>query len=380
MQAPEQSSANTYYTCPMHPDIQSDKPGTCPICHMDLVPATRAVDSSSNDLLLSDQQIQLANIKTDTINVGAFGSRQILPATLNFDLTKSLTVSARAMGRIEKLYIKTIGDSIRKGAPLYELYSEELNNAKQEYLLAIERKKIFTGEQLIDLEQLLLSARNKLQLWGLSNQQINALATSGKSTLTTTIYSPASGYLTDLRLKEGDYAMEGGAILTISDLSSLWAEAQVFTSQLSGIHPKSEATVQLPDFPGKSFRGSISFINPEIDPSSRIHLLRVVVPNKSQELRPGMAALVVLKEPIRKSMMLPIDAVIRERRGATVWVSTGKNTFQSRMVRTGIESEGFIEILSGLTVGEIVVISGTYLLQSEYVFKHGSDPMSGHQH
>lgn len=371
---------DTYYTCSMDPQVVEYKPGKCPICKMDLTPVKKKNGESKDELQLSEQQIQLGNIQTDTIRNGTIGDQLVLTATLNFDQMRASSMSSRVMGRVEKLYYKNLGDYVRKGLPLYDLYSEELNNAKQEYLLALDKKKAFTSETVIDFDQLIESARNKLLLWGLNEVQINELVKSKKATPVTTFYSSAGGYITQLDIREGDYVMEGGTIVKLADLSTLWAEAQVYTSQLAELNSNSIATVQLPDFDNKEIKGRIEFVNPEINPDTRINLIRVSIPNPGNQLKPGMPAYVLLKSPQRQSLTLPVDAVIRDGKGATVWIQTGKNTFKSMMVQTGIESGDRIEIKSGLKEGDVVVLTGAYLLHSEYVFKKGADPMAGHNH
>lgn len=371
---------DTYYTCSMDPQVIAYKPGKCPICKMDLTPVRKKNGENKDELELSEQQVQLGNIRVDTIRNGVIGDQLILTATLNFDQMKASSVSSRVMGRVERLYYKNIGDHIKKGTPLYDIYSEDLNNAKQEYILALERKNTFTKEAVIDFDQLIQSARNKLLLWGLTEAQINELATTKKPAPTTTFYSTASGYITQLDIREGDYVMEGGTIIKLADLSTLWAEAQVYTSQMAAVNSSSVATVQVPNLDNKEIRGRIEFVNPEISPDTRINLIRVSIPNTGNQLKPGMPAYVVLKSPQRQSLTLPIDAVIRDGKGATVWIQTGRNTFKSVMVLTGLESDERIEIRSGLRTGDAVVVSGAYLLHSEYVFKKGADPMSGHNH
>lgn len=335
------------------------------------------VTGMDDEIQLSDQQIQLGNIHTDTIRNGTIGDRLVLTATLNFNPMRSSSVSSRVMGRVDRLYFKNPGDHITKGAALYDLYSEELNNAKQEYLLALDKKKVFGNETTIDFDQLLQGAKNKLLLWGMTEGQIQDLAKYKKVTPTTTFYSTASGYVTSFDIREGDYVMEGGTIVKLADLSSLWAEAQVYTSQLAAIDRNSTATVQLPDLEGKETTGRIEFVNPEINPDTRINLIRVAISNPGNQLKPGMPAYVLIKSPPRKTLSLPIDAVLRNGDGATVWVSTGYNTFKNKMVEVGLESDDRIEIKSGLSVGEVVVVTGAYLLQSEFIFKKGTRPMEG---
>ncbi len=377
------SDPDIYYTCSMHPQVIADKPGRCPICQMVLTQAkkthTEKHEAQNEGIQLNEQQIKLGNIQTDTIRNGSIGNQIVLTATLNFDQKKSSSISSRVMGRIEKLYYKNIGDYIKKGAPVYDLYSEELNNAKQEYLLALDKRKIFSNESIIDFDQLLQSAKNKLLLWGMTDNQIQELEINKKARPTTTFYSNAEGYITALDIREGDYVMEGGTLVKLADLSHLWAEAQVYTSQLAEIDKNSIVAVQLPDFDRKEISGKIEFVNPEIITDTRINLIRVSILNQGNQLKPGMAVYVLLKKVQQKTMTLPIDAVIRDGKSATVWLQTEPNTFKNIMVQTGLENDDRIEIKSGLQVGDVVVITGAYLLNSEYLFKKGANPMAGHK-
>jgi membrane fusion protein, copper/silver efflux system len=366
-------SSDTYYTCSMDPQVVESRPGTCPICKMDLTPVKKSSGQKKDEIELSEQQIRLGNIHADTIRNGSIGDRMVLTATLNIDQRKAVSVSSRLMGRIERLYFRNQGDYVAKGKPLYDLYSDELNNAKQEYILAAERRSAFGSDAVIDVDQLLQGARNKLLLWGMTEGQIQELLKTRKASPTTTVYSPAAGYITDLLLREGDYVMEGGTIVKLADLSTLWAEAQVYASQLSSLNNSSAAIVRLPDMDGREVRGRIEFVNPEISPDTRINLVRVSIPNPGNQLRPGMPAYVVLVSPQRRSLSVPIDAVIRSGSGTHAWVRSSTHTFRSVMVRTGLETDDRIEILSGLKEGDVVVTSGAYLLHSEYVFRKGAD-------
>ena len=365
-----------FYTCSMHPQVMERHPGNCPICGMKLIHVEKKKATDADAIMLSDQQIQLGNVQVDTVGKGIIGNETVLTATLNIDETKAATVSARVSGRIEKLYFKNEGDFVQNGAKLYDLYSEELNNAKQEYVLALE-KQAALDNSIIDFKQLVQGAKNKLLLWGMNEGQINELAKTKTVSTLTSFYSSVSGYVTTLDGHEGDFVAEGGTIMRLANLSSLWAEAQVYTSQTSEIDGKAKAIVQIPDL-RKELSGSIQFVNPEINPDTRINLIRVEIPNQNNELKPGMSAFVVLKNKQRNSLTLPVDAVIRHENMNIVWVQVDKNTFKNVMVETGVENEGRIEIVSGLKQGDVVVTSGAYLINSEYIFRKGSNPMAGH--
>lgn len=365
-----------YYTCSMHPQVMQDKPGDCPICGMKLIEVKNNSSDTTNSIMLSDQQIQLGNISVDTIKNGSIGEQIVLPATLNIDQNKTNSISARVRGRIDKLYYKNLGEYIPKNAKLAEIYSEELNNAKQEYILALQKQKTFDNA-LIDFSQLISSAKNKLLLWGMAEGQINQLATQKHFSPLTTIYSTSGGYITAININEGAYVSEGGTIISVADLSTLWAEAQVYSSQYSLIDKNASVSVQFPDYPEKNVKGKIDFANPEIVGGTRISLIRVIIPNPGNQLKPGMQAYVTIKNKENRSLLLPTDAVIRDSKSASVWIKTGENTFINKMVDVGIENDGRIEIKSGLKSGDLVVITGAYLLNSEYIFKKGADPMAG---
>lgn len=370
------SDPDVYYTCSMDPQVVESTSGKCPICHMELTPVHKSRQQNPNEIKLSPEQIQLGNIRVDTIRSGSIGNETVLTGTVNFDQSSLNAVSSRISGRIERLYYKNIGDPIPRGARLYDLYSEDLNNAQQEYLLLLQKQKAL-GNSIVNYDELAQSAKSKLLLWGMTGSQIAALEVAGKAATTTVFYSTAGGAITELDVKEGDYVTEGGTIVKMAGLSSLWVEAQVYTSQLSGFDPSGTVNIQFPDLPGKILRGKITFVNPEINPDNRINLVRIVVPNEDHLLRPGMPAYVTVKDPQRKMVSLPSDAVLRNGSMSTIWVQTAQNTFSSRMVQTGQEGDGFVEIKSGMQPGDVVVMSGAYLLQSEYIFRNGANPMAG---
>ncbi|MDE3237009.1 MAG: efflux RND transporter periplasmic adaptor subunit [Bacteroidota bacterium] len=367
--------ATGYYTCSMHPQVKEMQPGACPICGMKLIHIETNGATVINTVVLNDEQIQLGNIRVDTIKASMLGDHFVVTGTLNFDQSKVVAQSAKVMGRIEHLYFKNIGDYVKKGDKLFDIYSEELNNAKQEYISAKERKALL-GKGVVDFDRLIESARTKLKLWGMSDQQIDRL--SNNVSPVTSFYSDHSGYITSLDVKEGAYIDEGGSIVQLAELSTLWVEAQVYASQLSAIDRNASVAVTIPDMPDKKINSRVSFINPEINADTRIDLIRVVVPNFSNELKPGMPAIVQINNTVSKRIVLPLNAVLRDAGGASIWVRTDTHTFMPRRVEVGLETGDVIEIKSGLHTGDVVVTSGAYLLNSEYIFKHGNNPMEGH--
>jgi len=365
-----------YYTCSMHPNVMEERPGNCPICGMKLIEAKKSQTQKPDEIQLSGGQMLLGNIQIDTLRNGSVSDNMVLTATLNFDQRKTSALSAKISGRVDKLYFKNTGDYIRRGDKLFDLYSEELNNEKQEYINAVQNQHV-AGNSLIDFAQLAESAKNKLLLWGMSGNEINGLANASKATPLTSFYSTTSGYITTLAIKEGDYVTEGATIMELADLSTLWAEAQVYTSQLPSFDKEATATIQIPDLNNYEIKGKIEFVNPEINEGSRINLIRITIANTNNRLHPGMSVYVYVKNKQHTGLTVPASAVLRNGNSESVWVKTGEHSFKVKMVETGTEDNNNIEIISGLQNGDVIVVSGTYLLNSEYIFKRGSNPMSG---
>ena len=368
---------NVYYTCSMHPQVHEDHPGNCPICGMKLIAVSLASKpATTTEIHLSAEQIRLGNIQADTVGRGNIGSKLLLTGTLNFDQNELSSVNARVEGRVDKIYFKSVGDYVHKGDKLFDLYSEQLNNAKQEYINALEQESTI-GNTLINYAALVESAKNRLSLWGMSSSQIKQLAASKTASTLTSFYSTEAGYITSFDVNEGDYVMEGGSIVQLANLATLWAEAQVYTTQMSSVNMNDKVTVQIPDLNNMDINGTIDFVNPEMNPGTRINLLRVTIQNKDNLLHPGMAAYLIINKRQHNSLTLPSEAVLTDSKGSTVWVQTKPGVYEIRMVTTGVEENDAVEITSGLNDGDVVVTSGAYLLNSEFIFEHGKNPMAG---
>lgn len=355
------------YTCPMHPQIIKDAPGTCPICGMDLVPVNTG--TSAAELTLSESQIQLANIKTMEIASGNFSTSKALNARLVTNPELSEVISSRYAGRIEKLFVKETGRQVSKGQPLFQIYSEELQTLQQDYILQAKQAAAFPEEKIyLTLRE---AAKNKLRLFGYSNSQIEHLLRVNKISPYITVSARASGIINELNVAEGQYVAEGSPILRLENFDQLWVEADVYPSEASLIKPGTAVKVTVNGIPELSQTVKINFISPQIDPSTQILKVRAPLQNNGR-LQSGMQATVLLPSAnINNAVALPLDAVIRDEKGAHVWIKTGKDTFAPRVVTTGQEDANQIIVTSGLEDAKEVVISGTYLLSSEYILKKG---------
>ncbi|WP_369752573.1 efflux RND transporter periplasmic adaptor subunit [Flavobacterium sp. WC2409] len=370
-----QYKESIYYTCSMDPQIKEDKPGKCPICHMDLTPIQKD-NGASNEISLSDQQMKLGNITTAIISESQSSLQAGYTGVLTINQEKIKSISARAMGRIEKLYFKTEGDYIQKNQAVYQLYSEPIAIAKQDYVTAY-RQLAMPGDFGKNAKNMLDAARQKLVFYGLSNAQIESIKKTNEVSPYTTFYSTYSGTISEIVATEGSYVMEGAAIIKLADLSSLWLETQVNVNYAKSLRLGQTATISFMDYPTKTIKAAISFINPEINPDSRLLLIRMEVPNPNMLLKPGMQANAQLIQSNLKGMFIPIDAVIRDENATFIWVEKSHGVFENVMVETGVESNGMIEIKSEIDPNKKVVITGAYAINSEYKFRKGNDPMAG---
>ncbi|WP_026462557.1 efflux RND transporter periplasmic adaptor subunit [Adhaeribacter aquaticus] len=375
-QAPK---APTTYTCPMHPQILEEKPSSCPICGMDLVAVNKGATGNSNtgSIMLSDTQVKLGNITTRPVQLGQIQNNKILTGSLVVDQTQADLISSRAAGRIEKLYVKETGRPIRKGQPLYDLYSESLLTLEQEYLLALDQAKAFPEEK--QFASILDAAKKKLLLTGLSNAQISQVARTRRLDARITFLAPTSGIVTEIAAAEGFYVAEGSLLYRMNRLNTIWVEAELYAQEANSLLVGTPIEVHVPGQLAP-IKTKVAFINPEFRQNSQVVVARAELPNPKAQLIPGTQATINLSAPAKQVITLPLDAVIRDTRGAHVWVKTGQNTFTSRMVALGAESADQVAIASGLNQNDTVVVTGAYLLYSEHVLKKGTDPMASHNH
>jgi Cu(I)/Ag(I) efflux system membrane fusion protein len=371
--------AKAYYTCSMHPQIHEEHPGDCPICGMKLIRVELTGSdqhAASSRITLTATQIQLAAIQTDTIRSEHTGLEKTLTGTVTTDENKAEELSARMAGRVQRLFVRATGEQISIGQPVYSIYSEDLQEAEKEYLLARQQQRMLHNPD-IDYPQLISAAENKLQLWGLSAAQIRSLTVSGKVSATTTILSKVSGTVSDISVHEGDYVTEGMPILKVQALNSLWVQAQLYASETGNYKENDRVTVAFPDLGGQLIQGKVEFINPELSDASKVDLIRVSIPNPQGLIRPGMLAYISIVNGNNTMLAVPASAVMTSGKGSSVWIKNPDGSFSPRIVTTGLGNQTYLPVISGLSKGDIVVTSGAYLLNSEAIFKNGNDQMAG---
>src|SRR6478609_394187 len=311
----KKQAAQEKYTCPMHPEIIRDKPGKCPICFMDLVKVGEAGNDGS--LTLSESQIKLANISTAPVEKKEMEIKTILNGKIVVNEEETEVISSRVQGRIERLFFKEIGQRVLRGEPLYEIYSEQLLTLQQEFLLAQRQAEELNEKRY---ESFLISAKKKLLLFGMNKNQIDALANQKKANSRITFLATASGIISKIDATEGQYVSEGSALYRVEKLDKVWAEAELYSDETSNVEMGDRLKVEVSGFENNLTMGKVIFLSPELRQGNQIITLRLEIENPERKFIPGMQANVILSRSGRSTIVLPIDAVIKDDSGSRVWV------------------------------------------------------------
>jgi len=285
---------------------------------------------------------QLIGLKTTEVSEGPVGGAWRTVGRIAIDETRVRHINLKVSGFVEHVYVDFVGKRVKKGDPLFSMYSPDLLSAQEEYLIALRTQRVTAGGN----DDLLLAARRK-------------------PTKTLTLYSPLSGVVTRKDVVDGMKLDAGAMPYEIVDLSSVWVLADVYESELRFVTEKMPATLKLNAFPNREFKGKVVFIDPLLDPQTRTVKVRRTFPNPDGELRPEMFGEVVLFGTPRDGLSVPADAVIDSGTEKVVFVAVGAGKFQPRTVQLGESDGSRIEVLSGLTLGERVVIRANFLVDSE---------------
>ncbi|MBO2639434.1 efflux RND transporter periplasmic adaptor subunit [Shewanella algae] len=379
--APLDQGKNIKYVCPMHSHIISDVPGTCPICGMNLEKVEMGSHSETVEIDVSGQMQQALALKVAKVERDTLWKFVKTVGQIDYDESQISHIHARVNGWIEKLKVESVGDRVEKGQLLYEIYSPDLVNAQDDYLLAQDTLK--RSGNSANYQELLRKAGLRLELLGMNQEQIKQLAKTGKTQYRVPFYARESGIVKQLAVRDGMYIQPQTEVMSLVDLSKVWVIADVFENEQSWLEVGQAAEVNIPAMGLKGIEGKIDYIYPELDPITRSLRVRVVLNNdQAMELRPKTLAKVSLYGgPKRDTLVIPQEALIQTGKENRVIVKQDDASFSARKVTVGMLSQGKAEILEGLHEGENVVISGQFLLDSEASLKGSLMRLSsGHQH
>lgn len=321
-------------------------------------------------ITLTGRDEQYANITTDTVRLKAMAEYTTLLGTTSFDERKVTVVTSRIRGRLDKLFVRNPQEIVAKDQPLYSIYSEELLSYENELLNALQQQQQFTNMKDV-MGQLVEAARKKLLLWGLTAEQVTQLEKNREVSPLVTFYSPVSGTLVELPVSEGQYVETGTPLFRLADLSQLWIEAQMYTSELRWLYEKPVITVEFDAYPNEIFSAIPVFDNPTVEADQKISLVRFLVAGRNQQLKPGMMAYVNIKRNEKMTVVIPKSSILVGNM-ITAWIKTGDGMYESRMIELGIQNKKEVEVISGLKEGELVVTNGAFLLNSALILKKGA--------
>jgi multidrug efflux pump subunit AcrA (membrane-fusion protein) len=424
------------YTCGMHPFIISDKPGNCPICGMALTkveggaaarrPAAKGerkvlfYRNPMNAMVTSpvpmkdEMGMDYVPVYEDEAAGGApagslpegYGALASGAETLRLagvrtapaireriarsvrtvgivvpDESRVRRVQSKIDGYVEKLFVNATGQVVRKGQPLLSLYSPELLASQQEYVKARETSKKFSASASDDVralgDELLEASRRRLELFDVPRPAIEELERTGRPTRTVTLVAPVSGYVTGKEVFEGTKAGPGMELLTVTDLSRVWIEADLYETEAGSARVGMPATLTLPSDPGVRLKGRVSFVYPVLTADSRTLKVRFEFPNPGMKLKPQMYADVSIDMAAATGVTIDDSAIIDTGVRRIVFVETGNGTFEAREVTVGVRGDGKAQILSGVREGERVAIGANFLLDSESRMRAALTKMTG---
>lgn len=318
---------------------------------------------------LTPQRMQSIGVKLGTAQIKTVNNELRTTGNVEVDERRLATVQTRFPGWIRKVFVDATYDYVRKGQPLFTIYSPDLVTTEQEYLLARKNQQRLQNSSVSGVspgaDSLVSAARERLQQWEIPEDEITKLESTGKVVTDLTINSSVSGYITERNALPNMYVQPESKLYTVADLFTVWVYAQVFQTDVGRIKPGDAATVTVDSYPGKTFRGRVNFILPQVDMNTRTVRVRLVFPNPGLLLKPGMFVNVVLKAPVGKGVTIPTSSVFHSGTRNLVFVNKGEGNFEPREVELGSRVGDDVVVLKGLKAGESLVTSANFLIDSE---------------
>lgn len=396
---PVEAKHRPRYHCPMHPQITSDAPGECPICHMDLellpepspaaspVPTVSASTgqiepmtkptskskasppptqpSNAIPIVLGFDRIQAIGVRTALVERRGAGDRELsLPATIEAPERGRALVHVRTSGNVDGVLVAEVGVQVKAGQLLATVFSPEVFGAEQE-LLAASRwstTPLAGGAALAPPTE---GARRRLEILGLGRAQIDRVASGGAPSGSIGVIAPIAGTIVRRDAVLGSRVTLDTTLYEIADLREVYAVANVYGGDLGRVHPGDDATFESPTLPGKTFRAAVDLVSPDIDPMSRTGRVRIRLPNADGALRPGQFGSLSFPGVSDEAVVVPSDAIVDTGRSIYVFLAKEAGVFEPRLVEIGEERGGTITVLRGVSAGDRVVSGATFLIDAE---------------
>src|SRR3989454_5458032 len=312
---------------------------------------------------------QLIGVRTAPVSYAPLAQEIRAVGTVEYDERKLTKVNLRVSGWIEQVFINAIGQSVRAGQPMLTLYSPDLLATQDEYLLALKAQAQLEGSPLAEARQdaaaLVASARERLRLWNLNDEQIAAVEQRGKAERVLTVYAPSSGIVLKRQALPGNYVEPGTTLYELADLSTVWIHGDIYGSEITAVRLNQSAEVTFEAYPGETFRGKVAYIYPYLNEATRTIRVRMEFANPHLKLKPGMYGNVMLHVDAGRRLVVPKEAVLDSGLRQLVFLDLGQGVYQPYPVKLGRRSQDYVEVLEGIKEGDRVVTSANFLLDAE---------------
>jgi membrane fusion protein, copper/silver efflux system len=337
------------------------------------------MESSQAYAMVTPARQQLIGVTTAPVSMRPLQTVIRAVGNVDYDEQRLTHINLRISGWVEDLFVDTTGQFVKKGQPLFTLYSQELVSAQDEYLLAMKANAQIQNSPLLETRhqtaQMVQSARDRLRHWTLTDAQIDELARRGKPQTYVTIYSPVAGYVIDKQVFKGTLVKPEMTLYAIADLSTVWVQAEVFEYEMPFVQVGQQGILTLAAYPGETFQGEITFIYPYLNQETRTNTVRLVFKNPKLRLKPDMYGTVQIQMNRGSKLVVPEEAVLDSGTRQVVYVVRGEGMFEPRQVTLGPKVGGYYEIVEGLALHERIATSGTFLLDSESKLMASSNMM-----
>ncbi len=384
-----------YWTCTMHPSVREKGPGKCPICSMDLVPVMKESATpagSSKSAPQHDHAAMLAGKPSDSSATSSPSHEFVVPVerqqqigvryakverkplrhTIRAvglivpDKTRNWQFVSRVDGYVQKLVVTAPGELVEKDAPLLSIYSPDLLTSEREFVELLRMRDQAKSKDARETPQRLIeSAKRRLQLWNVTEQQIAYLEKTRKASDTLTLLSPFRGVVQSVPVEQGKSVKPGDLLVEVADLSVVWLWAEFYENELSMLQVGQKLTVTAKSYPGQNFDGTLSLIDPFLDATKRTAKVRIDIPNPDFKLRPGMYVNAELEMDMGAALTIPVSAVMPTGTRSVVFVDKGEGKLEPRIVELGSKYGDIYEVKSGLQGDERVVASANFLIDAE---------------